>query len=104
MAANTQYIEERLRAYILPRRPETAAQEAALQSAVTAQAAFEDANGMGDMPGNVASVKNDGMSMTFRQGYAVADGYTRETISPTAWAYLRNAGLIAYELPTARKP
>lgn len=104
MSANLDYIEQRLRAYILPRRPETETQEEALENAVAAQADYEDAAGIAELPGNVASVKNDGVSMTFVQGGAGGSGYTRETLSPTAWAYLRNAGLIAYDLPTAKKP
>lgn len=104
MAANIDYIEARLRAYILPRRPETPEQEQALLDAVEAQAAYEDAAGFGGLPGNVASVRNDGLSMTFISGSANGSGYTRETISPAAWAILRNAGLIAYDLPTAKKP
>lgn len=104
MAANLEYIEQRLRAYILPRRPETEAQEEALENAVAAQAEYEEAGGLGELPGNVASVSNDGVSVTFLAGTASQSGYTRETLSPAAWAYLRNAGLIAYSLPTARKP
>lgn len=104
MAANLMHIRERLLAYILPRRPETEAQEGALAAAVAAQAAYEDAAGLGDLPGNVASVSNDGVSMTFTTGAAAQTGYSRETLSPAAWAILRNAGLIAYALPTARKP
>lgn len=101
--ANTDYIEERLLAYIYPRRPSTSAQEDALDRAVTAQAAFEDAAGVGDVPGGVASMANDGVSLTFREG-ANGAGYSRETLSPAAWSILRNAGLIAYVLPTAKKP
>lgn len=95
-------IRERLLAYILPRRPETEVQETALESAVEAQVDFEAALGLGDLPGNVAALSNDGVSMTFTQGRA-APTYTSETISPVAWSILRNAGLIAYSLPTARK-
>ena len=98
------YIEARLRAYILPRRPATADQKAALTDAVEAQAEYEAACGLWTLPGNVASVSNDGVSMTFTRSAAGQSGYTRETLSPAAWAILRNAGLIAYALPTAKKP
>ena len=84
--------------------PETEAQIRALADAVEAQADYESASGIAELPGNVASVTNDGVSMTFVQGRAGGSGYTRETISPAAWAFLRNAGLIAYALPTAKKP
>lgn len=104
MSVNRAYVEERLRAYILPRRPETYAQQAAFLLAVDAQVDYEEASGLGGLPGNVASVSNDGVSMTFSTAASAQDGYTRDTICPAAWAYLRNAGLIAYALPTARKP
>ena len=103
MAINREYIEARLSAYILPRRPQTPAQEAAFECAVDAQADYEDAVGLADLPAGVTSVSNDGIALTFAQGVS-GGAYTRETISPAAWAYLRNAGLIAYSLPTARKP
>jgi hypothetical protein len=104
MAVNENYIRERLLAYILPRRPETAEQETALENAAAAQAAYEAAGGVDGLPGNVSSVRNDGVQMTFREGASVGSGYTRETMSPAAWAILRNAGLIAYALPTAKRP
>lgn len=96
-------IKERLLAYILPRKPETEDQIAALEQAAEAQEAFEIASGVADLPGNVAAVSNDGVSVTFAQGNAVPS-YTKDTISPVAWSILRNAGLIVYTLPTARKP
>ena len=101
---NLDYIEQRLRAYILPRRPETSSQIEALENAIQAQAEYEGAAGLDALPGNVASVSNDGVSVTFRAYDAGGSGYTCETISPAAWAYLRNAGLIAYDLPTAKRP
>lgn len=109
MILDTKYIEERLRAYILPRKPTTADEESAFYRAVDAQIAYETANGagqlgLGALPGNVASISNDGVSMTFQGSAAAQDGYSRDTLSPAAWAILRNAGLIAYTLPTARKP
>ena len=97
-------IRERLLAYILPRRPETDAQAGALEEAVDVQEAWETENGLGDLPAGVAAVSNDGVSMSFQDGVGGASGYTRDTISPVAWSILRNAGLIAYSLPTARKP
>ena len=96
-------VRQRLLAYILPRRPETAEQETALTNAVDAQLAYETEHGFGDVPGNVSAYSNDGVSITFAQG-SRAPTYTNDTISPVAWSILRNAGLIAYTLPTARKP
>ena len=98
------YIRERLLSYIRPRVPETPAQESALDDAVTAQAAFEAAHGMGELPGGVTSVTNDGVSVTFGGATAGGEGYTNETISPAAKAILINAGLIVRSWPTARKP
>jgi len=99
-----QRIEERLRAYILPRKAETADQLEAFRLAVDAQEDYESAAGLGEIPGNVSAISNDGVSMSFTGGAAGQDGYSRETLCPAAWAYLRNAGLIAYSLPTAKKP
>lgn len=96
-------VRERLLAYILPRRPETTAQETALDNAVNVQVEYEAALGLNGLPGNVAAYSNDGLSMTFRESGGAA-GYNRDTISPVAWSILRNAGLIVYSLPTARKP
>lgn len=96
-------VRQRLLAYILPRKPVTDAQEEALEDAIEAQMAYENEAGFSGVPGNVASMTNDGVSVTFTQGRA-SPTYTSETISPVAWSILRNAGLIAYTLPTARKP
>lgn len=100
--ANTDYIRERLLAYIYPRKPDTEDQAEALDRAVAAQAAFEDSVGLDAVPGNVTSVSNDGVSMHFAYGKS-APSYTSDTISPVAWSIMRNAGLITYALPTARK-
>lgn len=97
-------VRQRLLAYILPRTPSTTEQETALNQAVEVQVEYEAGTGMAGLPGNVASVSNDGVSMTFMQNNGSAPTYTRDTISPVAWSILRNAGLIAYALPTAKKP
>jgi len=102
--ANVAYIEERLRAYIRPRVPETTAQENALTRAIDAQAAYEDAVGMDGIPPGAQSIANDGVSITFAGATSTGDGYTAETLSPTAKAILINAGLIRRSWPTARKP
>lgn len=92
-------IEQRLLAYILPRKPRTSEQEEAMEDAVEAQLAYEREAGLSGVPGNVSSMSNDGVSVTFTGNIAQL---TDDTISPTAWAILRNAGLIGYSLPTAR--
>ena len=103
MIVDEDQVRERLLAYILPRKPETAAQNTAMDNAVDAQVAWEEESAAAGLPGGVSSIRNDGVSMTFMNSSAQS-GYSRETISPVAWAYLRNAGLIAYALPTAKKP
>ena len=97
-------IRERLLAYIDPRRPETPDQEAALEAAADAQLAYETALGGFGGDAGVASYANDGVSISFAAGRSTAPSYTRDTISPVAWSILRNARLIAYALPTAKKP
>lgn len=101
--SNTDGVRERLLAYILPRRPTTEAQEDALERAVAVQAEYDAATGMEGVPGNVAAYTIDDVSVTFAAGQS-SPTYTKDTISPVAWSILRNAGLIAYALPTARKP
>lgn len=95
-------VRERMRAYLLPRAPKTEAERDAFERAVEAQAAYEASAGIGEIPGGVTSFTVGSFSATV-SGSAHGAGYTRETISPVAWACLRNAGLIAYELPTARR-
>ena len=95
-------VRARLLAYIAPRKPETETQEDALEKAIAAQLDYE-ANGFGGVAGNVASMSNDGVSVSFAQGTS-APSYTKDSICPVAWSLLRNAGLIAYSLPTAKKP
>lgn len=95
-------VRERLLAYILPRAPETDDQEEAMDRAVEAQVAYDAITGLSDIPANVSAISNDGVSMTFNQRSEVRS-YTRDNISPVAWSILRNAGLIAYVWPTARR-
>ena len=96
-------VRQRLLAYILPRRPETAEQETAMTNAVEVQLAYENDHAYSDVPGNVSSYKNDGLSVTFVQGRRAAI-YSDDTLSPVAWSILRNAGLIVHDWPTARRP
>lgn len=103
MTTTTDGVRERLLAYILPRRPGTPEQLDALERAATAQAEYDAASGMEGVPGNVTGYSIDDVSVTFAAG-GRGPSYTKDTISPVAWSILRNAGLIAYALPTARKP
>lgn len=48
---NLDYIEQRLRAYILPRVPETSSQIEALENAIQAQAEYEGSAGLDALPG-----------------------------------------------------
>lgn len=103
MSASAAYVAERLLAYILPRRPETEEQVRAFNDAVAAQEAYEQESGAGDFPAGVRSFTLGDFSATLADG-SRWPAYTRDTISPAAWAILRRAGLIVYVLPTARKP
>ena len=96
-------VRERLLAYIAPRKPTTIAEADALERAINAQEDYEEETGTAAIPGGVSSFSIGDFSATVADG-ARYPAYTRETISPVAWSILRNAGLIAYSLPTARRP
>ena len=96
----TNYIRDRLLAYLFPQKPQTEEQLAEFERAVTAQAEYESNIIGADVASNVSQMSNDGVSISFYGGRIAQ--YTDDTISPNAWAILRNAGLIAYSLPTAR--
>ena len=95
-----QGVRERLKAYIYPRSPTTEDEAAALEEAVLAQIAFEEDSGMVEAPGGVSSYTLGDLTVQLSERWPA---YTRETISPTAWAILRNAGLVRHALPTARR-
>lgn len=102
MAVNSDYVRERLTAYIYPRAPSDEAQEEAFDNAVNAQVEYESASEDGDaLPPGVASFSIGNYSVTAINGQSAS--YTQQTICPAAWAYLYNAGLIRYALPTARR-
>ena len=102
MTVNEDHVRERLTAYIYPRAPSTSAQEEAFDMAVEAQLAYETENVNEEtIPGNVSNFSIGNYSISFAE--AKAAQYTQRTISPAAWAYLFNAGLLRYELPTARR-
>ena len=102
MAVNEDYVRERLTAYIYPRAPATDEQRAAFENAVGAQVAYESESMDGEaIPGNVSSFSIGNYSVNLAD--AGNAQYTRRTISPAAYAFLFNAGLLRYELPTARR-
>ena len=95
-------VRERLTAYLLPRRGESAAELAAVERAVAAQVEYEQRAGLGDVPEGVKSFSIGDFSATLGEGGQGAS-YTRETLSPVAWSILKNAGLIGHAWPTARR-
>lgn len=103
MAVNEDYVRERLTAFISPLSPSTKAQEEAFENAVEAQAAYEKDTETLAMPNSVASVSNDDISVTFREGSGRNSAYSASNLCPAAYAYLFNAGLIKHSLPVARR-
>lgn len=100
MAAYYESVEARLRAYIAPNAPQTAAENDAFEQAVEAQAEYESA--AGGVPDGVQSFSIGDFSATMAGGSGGA-GYTRSTLSQHAWAILYNAGLIRHAMPVARR-
>ena len=98
-----QAIRHRILAYIRPRTPTTQEQSEALETAIEVQKDYEASSAIDGVPGAVSQFSLGDFSATLAEGSRYP-AYTRETISPVAWSILRNAGLIVYSLPTARKP
>lgn len=103
MAVNSDYVRERLIAYIYPRTPSDEAQEEAFENAVNAQVEYESENETIAAPPGVAAISNDGVSVSFESSRVTGGAYSIHTISPAAYAYLYNAGLIRHTLPVARR-
>ena len=103
MAINEDYVRERLSAYIYPRAPSTPAPEEAFDEAVDAQMQYEIANPQEVIPEGIASMSNDGMSINYADSGSRNALYTQASISPVAYAYLLNAGLIGGAIPRARR-
>lgn len=96
-------VEARLTAYIAPNTPRTKAQKDAFELAVEAQMEYEQSAALAGVPAGVSSFSLGDFSATLSSG-AASPGYTRETISPYAWALLHNAGLLRRgAIPTARR-
>ena len=102
MADHDSGVRERLKAYLLPRRVQTEDEAAAFERAVAAQVEYECGTGMEDMPEGVRSFAIGDFSATLSAG-GRGPAYTKDSISPVAWSILRNAGLIGYAWPTARR-
>ena len=103
MAVNEDHVRERLTAYIYPRAPSTPAQEEAFDTAVEAQIEYETEHPQEAAPEGVASMSNDGMSINYADSGSRNALYTQASISPVAYAYLLNAGLIGGAIPRARR-
>lgn len=103
MAVNSDYVRERLIAYIYPRTPSDEAQEEAFENAVNAQVEYESENETIAAPPGVAAISNDGVSVSFESSRVTGGAYSIHTIAPSAYAYLYNAGLIRHTLPVARR-
>lgn len=95
-------VRERLTAYIYPNRPASTAQEKAFEAAVAAQVEYEQRNAETDVPESLSAFAIGDFSVTAREASRSA-AYTLETLSPYAWALLKNAGLLKGTLPVARR-
>lgn len=97
-------VEARLKAYIAPNTPRTNAQKQVFELAVEAQVEYESAQMQGIPAGAQSySMSNDGVSVSVTYAGAGA-GYSEQTLSPYAWALLKNAGLLRRgAIPTARR-
>ena len=62
---NEDYVRERLTAYIYPRAPATDAQNSAFEAAVEAQMEYEEAHPQEAAPEGIASMSNDGMTVSY---------------------------------------
>ena len=103
MAVNSDYVRERLTAYIYPRAPSNDAQNEAFENAVNAQVEYESENETIAAPSGVEAISNDGVSVSFEASRVTGGAYSIHTIAPAAYAYLYNAGLIRHALPVARR-
>ena len=96
-------VRARLTAYIAPNTACTAAQKQAFEDAVEAQEDYENEIMAAGIPEGVASFSIGDFSAEMKSGSA-SYGYTKETLSPYAWALLFNAGLLRRgSLPIVRR-
>lgn len=96
-------VEARMTAYIAPNTPRTKAQQEAFELAVDAQVEYEKAEQSSGIPTGVDSFKLGDFSAEMKAASA-SSAYTRDTLSPYAWALLHNAGLLRRgAIPVARR-
>lgn len=103
MAVNKGYVRERLSAYIYPRTPSTPEQKEAFENAVNAQVEYETEHPQEVIPEGITSISNDGVSVSYTESGSRNALYTQASISPAAYAYLLNAGLVGGAIPRARR-
>lgn len=100
-------VEARLKAYIAPNTPRTAAQKTAFEQAVEAQMEHEKtlSGGLAGPAGAQSySMQNDGVSVSVTYAAASGAAYTERSLHPYAWALLNNAGLLRRgAIPAARR-
>ena len=96
-------VRARLTAYIHPNKARTKAQLSAFEEAVEAQVEYEQSNPLGAALEGALSVSNDGISVTYAGQGGKHSMYTQATISPAAYAFLFNAGLLKSAIPRARR-
>lgn len=97
-----QSVRERLTAYIFPAVPRGKKQSDAFEEAVQVQYEYESRSDTSSIPDGVASFSIGDFSATMTSDSRSA-AYTQATISPHAWAILKNAGLLRSGIPTARR-
>lgn len=97
-----QSVRERLTAFIYPVVPRSKNQTYAFEEAVQVQYEYESRNESFSIPDGVASFSiGDFSAKMMNDSHSAA--YTQATISPHAWAILKNAGLLRSGIPTARR-
>lgn len=95
-------VYEQLMAYIHPNMPVTKAQTKAFDSAVEAQLKYENAHeDEQQIPGGISGFSIGNYSVNYSG--ARVNQYTQFTLSPAAYAYLFNAGLLRHAMPVARR-
>ena len=96
-------VQARLTAYIAPNTPRTSAQKEAFELAVEAQVEYEKAEQSSGLPAGIDAFKLGDFSAEMKTASASAV-YSRDTLSPYAWALLYNAGLLRRgAIPVARR-
>lgn len=84
--------EDRMLAYIVPNSPVTDAQKTAFANAVFAQLIYENSGSQSSIPPSATQFKIGDFSMKLDGTYSGT--LSRRTISPAAYSYLLNTGLL----------